>query len=307
VRKLKKKQCGICQSEDVEYKVLSTKIMLNNYIDDLEVSLRGKVKGCKTTGNQHMDWLLNGGLAAGDFVVVAGLTSSLRESIAYELLISQLNNSMTCGLSSKRAGITRMLQYYTAKHTDIPLHKIQSAHLDESEWLSVNSSIRNINKQNKLIALEVTSLTINGLVAGIKKLKKENEGLDTLLIDECSYISPFISVCDGFTSCCLGRLLKSLAKELNIQIILLTSISELMVESQNYEVNYEDIKPEYNLVDYADILMLCHRPEIYQPELVTNTDTVELRMKGRGRLGTLKVPIKHYHIVNLTHAMQAID
>ena len=77
--------------------------------------------------------------------------------------------------------------------------------------------------------------------------------------------------------------------------------------SETEEVNYEDIKPEYNLVDYADILMLCHRPEIYQPELVKNTDTVELRIKGRGRLGTLKVPIKHYHIVNLTHAVQAID
>ena len=55
MKKLKKKQYGICRSEDVEYKVLSTKIMLNNYIDDLEVSLKGKVNGYKTTGNQHMD------------------------------------------------------------------------------------------------------------------------------------------------------------------------------------------------------------------------------------------------------------
>lgn len=223
--------------------------------------------GTVNTGFKKMDSSI-GGLEGGSLITIGGRTAMGKTALAISIaknVISQGTPVLYINLETTDKQFTNKL---LSCATDIELLKIRQSMLLDEDWKKLDEEITKIQKWPLFVDSRATA-KIDELCNDITKTVQENS-IKLVIIDYLQLLYTNVSAPSDNRYGDLNyytRRLKSLAKELNIPIILL---SQLNRNSEKDREGYEGHRPQLTdlrdsgtICDDSDFVLLLYRPEYY--------------------------------------------
>ena len=260
--------------------------IMGEHLNTLERRLdAGSVKPIPT-GLSSLNEILNGGWQRGQVIVLAARPSMGKSAISLHHAISAAKSGYGVLYLSMEMQASELADRAIAAMGRVDLGGIIKGEMNSSEWDGVTSAV----SQSQALPLYV--LDRPGLdffqVATFARRHKRKHGLDLLVID---YLQ-LMSGADGEKRHAqieqITRNTKTLAKELNIGIILLSQLSRKTETSRRPKLS--DLRDSGAIEQDADIVLFIHREEVDNPETDwTNYADIYIAKQRQGALGRIGV------------------
>lgn len=240
------------------------------------------------TGIASMDRLFNGGFRPGQLIIVAGrpsmgktaLTSDIGLNIAADH--SVLNFSMEME-SQEIAGRALANRGRVALATVMG----QIADTDDAAWAGVTAGCIKLDALRFAID-DTPAITLLELRMKAKAWKRRHE-LHVIVVDYLGLMSGGDGEKRHEQIGSYSRGLKALAKELGVAVVALAQLNRKVEERPDRRPVLSDLRDSGEIEQDADIVMLVHRPEMYDPENqeVRGYAEVLVRKHRSGALGDI--------------------
>lgn len=235
------------------------------YLTLLEQRVEGAGADCISTGFADLDRLLSGGFRRGELIVVAGRPKMGKTALA----LSFARNAA----HTHSAGVLSL---------EMPLHQLHDRNIaalggpslqqllaprawGDEEWTMVTSALQQI-EQLKLSLDEQGGLRLMDVRQKARAIKRKR-GLDLLVID---YLQLMDGEGDNRNNVIetITRGLKSLAKELDVAIVLLSQLNRELERRPNKRPQPSDLRDSGAIEQDCDTLIFVYRDEVYNPDTV---------------------------------------
>lgn len=234
-----------------------------DYIKKIQEDLKSGKNPAITTGLKELDKLFNGGFKAPDLIILGGRPSMGKTQFAVHFAkhASQTGND-TLFISIEMTKIQLILRMIT-EHDGIDFYRIKTGQLTNEEWQIIDYMITQLSS----IKLSIADTPQIRYLHNIKSLarKKARAGLlKMMIIDYIGLIRTNMKF--GTRDLEIGYItgeLKSLAKELNIPIILLAQVGRPPKGTRVEKPKLDDLRESGNIEQDADIVLFPHRPCYY--------------------------------------------
>lgn len=287
-------------------------IMMNNRIHSAKQSLDKTFVAMKTTngnsivsGFENYDKITHGFLN-GTLTVIASRPSmgksAFIETIALYLAVDAKKN---IGYFSIETNEDLLMRRFICNLSGLSLDDIISGRLTKEQWQHIENTIKPL-QESSLFIDSSPEIDITELIKNANKLVSENN-VEIMFIDYLQLITakdfntPNREQEIGY----ICRKLKSLAKELNIPIVLLSQLNrrgDTGKESYPREIykkpQLADLRDSGTIEDVADVICFVHRPEYYGITMDENGQStiglveIIISKNRHGRLDTLKLRLR---------------
>lgn len=162
----------------------------------------------------------------------------------------------------------------------ISMYNLRTGLLSSDEWKAIDAQAGKLYNLNINIADSHNIRYINNIKSEARRMKRQSK-LDILFIDYLGLIKTNMKF--GTRDLEIGYItgeLKSLAKELNIPIVLLSQLSRPPKGMTVKEPQLEDLRESGNIEQDADVVLFIHRPSYYDPS-ITNSNGESWENKGK--------------------------
>lgn len=243
------------------------------------------------TGFSTFDKALNG-LKRGELVILGGRPAMGKTVTALNMLDGLAQNGynvLICEMemTEESIGMRRL-----AAHSNIDNSKIQRGNLNDSEFEKIADSYNKLSKRGHVYTdceYRQNIITIGAKARAIK----ENNGLDVLIIDYLGLMEVKNNENRAIAIGEVTRGLKILAKELNINIILLCQLSRSVEQRSNKRPLLSDLRESGSIEQDADVVIFTYRDDYYNTDSDDKNIMELIVSKNRnGKTGTLK--FKYY-------------
>ena len=198
---------------------------LHEYLTLLQDRMAGKVKPI-STGYSHLDELLDGGLERGTLTVIAGRPGTGKTAAGLGISRNIAENGQSALFLSMEMSVNQVNDRNIAALARIPigwLRKPTETALDDYRWAAISHAVSK-SRQMPLYIDDQTGLNLSEIRAKARKVKRV-EGLDSICIDQLSFITGGRSDKLHEAMGEYTRGLIALAKELNVAVILLAQLN----------------------------------------------------------------------------------
>lgn len=204
-----------------------------------------------------------------DLIVLAARPSMGKTSFVLSMLrYMAVESRVPVALFSLETNRTQVVNRFISNVCQIPSEKIRSGQLDTYEWQTLDLKLKEV-MDAPLYIDDTPKMKIEELCRKACKLVAE-KGVRLIVIDyvqllynEVRYTDNRYNEVNYFT-----RRLKSLAKELNVPIIILSQLNRGLESREGgvYEKRPQltDLRDSGTLCDEADMVCFIHRPEYYK-------------------------------------------
>ena len=231
----------------------------------------GEIPGMKT-GFTDFDRATNG-LKKGEFFVIGGRPSMGKTLIALNMADGLAKNGYKVSIielemTAEALGIRRL-----AYNSNIASNKLQTGNLTDKEFIKIEETFNYLAKQGNVFTDCSDYQNILTIKAKAKAIK-ETKGLDVLIIDHLGLMDIKEKENRTYAIGEITRQLKLLAKELDINVILLCQLSRAV---------------EMRADKDADLVVFAYRDEYYNPQ--TEDENImewSIAKQRNGKTGTLK-------------------
>lgn len=210
------------------------------------------------TGFEDFDRIA-GGFRSGDLIVVGGLSSSGKSSLALNIAsYASIKGSYSTCIVSLKAKRERIFQYLLSLNSNVSYQRLINGGLDEEDWRKTVVVTDEI-LAGKIWIYDPPTVTIPELRAHLMELLQET-GIDFIIIDSVDFILKEENiplkryVANEQDAEELSFLLKALARELNTSIMALTR--------KEYKVTHINKMLKDPIASYADMVLYTHRAEL---------------------------------------------
>lgn len=246
----------------------------------------GEIPGMQT-GFIDFDKATNG-LKKGELFVVGGRPSMGKTLMALNIADGLGRNGykgliIELEMTAEGLGMRRL-----AYNSNIEAQKLQTGKLTETEFSKLAETYNYLSIKNNVFTDCSSYQSILTIKAKAKAMKQVH-GLDFLIVDHLT----LLDIKDkGNRSHEIGevtRQLKLLAKELDINIILLCQLSRAVEMRTDKRPMMSDLRESGNIEQDADLIVFAYRDEYYNPETQDKNIMEWIISKQRnGKTGTLK-------------------
>jgi replicative DNA helicase len=150
-----------------------------------------------------------------------------------------------------------------AQRAELPWHKVLRGELNHDEFKRLTLAAQE-HLGLKLYIDDTTALSIQEIRHRAQRLKRK-EGLDILVVDHLQMLCDLASTRENreqeINRIALG--LKALAKELNIPVVLSSSLTRNLEERIDKRPRLTDLPGDGAIQQVADVIMLLHRESYY--------------------------------------------
>lgn len=238
---------------------------LGRYIELLDDRYHGRGATAISTGMPDLDKRLNGGLRRGNLIVVAGRPKMGKTALAVNIG----NNIAGAG------GVTEVLSMEMSKdelharnlasigkiHLD---HLIDATQMTEEDWPRLTFATQKISDM-RLYIDDQGGMSLLDVRNKAKQVKRRAGQLDCLIIDYLQLMSaPGDNRNAQIES--ITRGLKSLAKELDVPIVLLSQLNRKLEDRPNKRPQPADLRDSGSIEQDCDVAIFLYRDEVYNPD-----------------------------------------
>jgi replicative DNA helicase len=247
--------------------VLSLADYMPKYIlDQSEVAKSvGKTLGIQT-GLFEYDKLTSG-LCRTDLIVLAGRPAMGKTSMALSLLFRALKNGDAGLFFSLEMPTEQIVHRFIAMYTGIPLTNIREAKLSQRQQSAYADALEFIQSKLQLFCSDKGGITFSELRRKAIAQHKKSP-LKFIIIDYLQLMS--VADCDGQSkSEKLGIItsgLKTLAKELDVPIILLSQLSRECEQRADKRPIPSDLRESGAIEQDADLILFVYRDVVYNED-----------------------------------------
>lgn len=233
-----------------------------SHVEEIEKRLEGGSRAIPT-GFTDIDRKMNGGIRRGELIVLAGRPAMGKTALAMNIAANVAADYSVLFLSMEMPR-SQLHDRNIAAIAKIPLpHILQPADMTTEEWEKLVYATHKLKDLNLYID-DQGGLRLLDVRMKAKHVKRRH-GLDMLFID---YLQLMEGEGDNRNAQIeqITRGLKSLAKELEIGIVLLSQLNRKVEERQNKRPLPSDLRDSGAIEQDADALMFPYRDEVYNPD-----------------------------------------
>ncbi|MGW2258989.1 replicative DNA helicase [Streptomyces sp. NPDC001780] len=217
------------------------------------------------TGLVDLDAVTGGGLAPGRMVIVgarpgAGKTT-FGLSLARAATIRAKIPTLFCTLEM---GGDELMNTILAADARVPLHHITTGSVDDLGVARMLKSAERI-KAAPLHVDDSTQVTLASLRGKVRHLIR-TAGLRLLVVDYLQLMQAPKAENRQVAVSALSRGLKLLAKEFGITVVVLAQLNRASEQRADKRPTIADLRESGSIEQDADIVILLHRPDMYEPE-----------------------------------------
>jgi replicative DNA helicase len=267
---------------------------------ELKARMENEVTGI-TTGIRDLDATL-GGWSNGDLVIIAGRPGMGKTAIAlHHAKVAARLHKHVYMFSLEMANV-RIADRVIVGETGINNYQYKLGNVNSYEFEQIREWVE--SNSNLPIHLDEKSFVgIDYIISNCRMRKRKNE-LDMVIIDYLQLVD-MAQEKNGTRDQAIGlvtRKLKSLAKELNVPILVLSQLNRKVEERTNKRPSLQDLRESGNIEQDADIVIFCYRPAYYKIEQYESQSTAGLMVLevSKNRNGMSNVDIRCEHNESLT-------
>ena len=267
------------------------KVLLKTYEQISEASKAGSGVPGLPTGLHDLDQTIMG-LNKSDFILIASRPGMGKTSIALNIALHVASTSnKEVAVFSLEMSCEQLALRLLSSQSHIDNKKLQTGRLSPVEWQRLSDAATSISKANLVISDEAT-ITVSDMNAQCRR--RPNLGL--VIVDYLQLMSSASST-KGYSSenrvqvvSEITRMMKIMAKELNVPVICLSQLNRDAEKRSNNRPLLSDLRDSGSIEQDADIVMGLYREEYYNKEEVEGNVAECIVLKNRrGETGTIKL------------------
>lgn len=214
-----------------------------------------------------LDKMING-LGNSNLIILAARPAMGKTALAINIAENICFKShIPVGIFSLEMSAEQLVHRLVCSHSEVESDKIKAGSLNGAEFQRIVASVNEMHKHVMIID-DQPGLKITDLRARARRMK-EAHGIGLLVIDYLQLISgsgSFRTQENRQNEISeISRLLKNLARELNIPIFCLSQLSRKVEERQGHRPMMSDLRESGSIEQDSDIVMFLLRREYYDP------------------------------------------
>ncbi len=270
--------------------LLSMRDVLTKEVDRIEAAFQySDMRGCSgiPTGITELDGAIDGLHPSQLFVIASRPTmgkTNLALGIASHVAI---NEKLPVAYFSMNMPADQLTRQLIASIGHVNEHHLLRGNLADDQWPRLTSAV-NILVDAPLYIDESTVSSIEQLRNRAFELNNTH-GLKLIVIDSMQHLIFQGKQEEESSDCDYSKSLKYLAKELQIPILLTTSLPRMIEARVNKRPTLLDLSDSKGLEDDADIILFIYRDEVYNPETVDRgIAELIIAKNANGRVGIIR-------------------
>jgi replicative DNA helicase len=240
--------------------------LLQPTLDEIEtISMTGGVGTGIPTGFAQLDEYTNG-LHPGQMITVAGRPGSGKSTLALDFARSAAikNGKPTVIFSLEMSKIEIMMRLFSAEAT-VALQNMRSGHMSDQDWTRLARRSSEL-AEAPLFIDDSPNLTMMEIRAKARRLRQRSD-LQLVVIDYLQLMSSGKRVESRQQEVSeFSRAMKLLAKELEVPVIALSQLNRGPEQRTDKRPMLSDLRESGSIEQDSDVVLLVHRPDLYEPE-----------------------------------------
>lgn len=222
------------------------------------VNNKGQLQGI-SWGIDGLDNATNG-MHRGELIVIAGRPSMGKSAFVGNVLRSVCTNDLSSLLFSLEMSRVDVTDRFIADRGNIKFHHLRSGHLADVEWRNNTVTCEEIRNW-KLFIDDTPGVTLREIKSKAKRQKRN--GLDVLAVDYLQLMG--VSTKENRVQSLgeISRGLKTLARELDIVVILLSQLNRSVDSRTDKRPLMSDLRDSGEIEQDADVILFPFRPAAY--------------------------------------------
>lgn len=233
--------------------------MMVGFLDHLSDLSEGRVDPGIPTRIPTLDRMLGGGLMGGKQVVLAARPSIGKSSLAEQICLNLAKDGHAAAFLSQEMTNAELLQRAIANAGRIDLGRLITGKLLDNEWERVTEAVE-LMRSLPLHFDDQPALSLMDIAAKARMLKRQHN-IKLLVVDYLQLCSSPKTATDNRHHQIeeISRGTKSLAKQLDITILLLSQLSREVEKRASGRPQLSDLKESGAIEEDADVVMLLSR------------------------------------------------
>ena len=240
--------------------------LLEGTLDEIErISANGGIGTGIPTGFQQLDEITNG-LHPGQMVTVAGRPGSGKSTIALDFARSAAvkHKKPTAIFSLEMGKIEIMMRLFSAE-AGVALQSMRSGHMSDQDWTRLARRSSEL-AEAPLYIDDSPNLTMMEIRAKARRLKQRQD-LQLIVIDYLQLMTSGKRVESRQQEVSeFSRAVKLLAKELEVPVVVLSQLNRSSEQRTDKKPMLSDLRESGSIEQDSDMVLLVHRPDLYEPE-----------------------------------------
>ncbi len=232
-------------------------------LDEMEaISSRGGQLAGVPTGFADLDDLTNG-LHAGQMVIVAARPGCGKSTLALDLARSaSIRHGLASVIFSLEMSQIEITMRLLSAEASIPLSHIRGGKMSDDDWARVATKMGQVSEAPMFID-DSPNLTMMEIRAKARRLKQRHD-LKLILIDYIQLMTSGKKVESRQLEVSeFSRQIKLLAKELEVPVVALSQLNRGPEQRTDKKPMLSDLRESGSLEQDADMVVLLHRPDLY--------------------------------------------
>jgi replicative DNA helicase len=260
-----------------------------DHIEHLRKS-SGDVTGVAST-YKELD-KMTAGFQKGDLIIVGARPSMGKTAFVLNIAQNAVHASgaiPTIAIFSLEMGAQQLVMRMLSAEARVAGDKLRTGKVDNQDWKAITIGLSNLNKRAIFID-DTPGLSINEIRSKARRLKAEH-GLDMIAIDYLQLIRGDLKHVNRQEEVAhISRLLKALARELEIPIIALTQLSRGLESRPDKRPIMSDIRESGSIEQDADLIAFLYRDDYYNRDSEEqNIIEIIIGKQRNGPVGTVKL------------------
>lgn len=260
--------------------------VLIDTVDILAARHDGKVIGLPT-GFADLDKQMSGGMRPGNLIFIAGRPSMGKTSLAVQIGLNVAQDEHPVLVLSMEMADQELTDRLISNVGNVSLDAVLQGRIVGEDGDRIMAAVERLHAL-PLVIDDQGGLTLYEVASKARSVKRKY-GLSLLVID---YIQLMTGDGDSRNSQLeqISRGLKSLAKELQIPIIVLSQLSRKCEERNNKRPMLSDLRESGALEQDADVVLFVYRDEFYHQDSPDKGTAEIIAGKNRqGKTGTVRL------------------
>lgn len=230
------------------------------------------------------------GFQPGDLIIVAGRPSMGKTSFAMNVTESPALRGKAVLVFSMEMNGVQIAQRYLSSVSRVPLQKIRSGRLDQSEWGRIESANAKLHSA-PLDIDDSAALSVSEVRARARRVHRLRGGLSAIVIDYIQLMKTAGGSDNRASELAeVSRGLKNLARELQCPVIALSQLNRSLEQRPNKRPVMSDLRESGAIEQDADLILFVYRDEVYHEDSpAKGTAEIIIGKQRNGPIGTVRL------------------